>query len=67
MQEENRLHLTNKLSHRHIDFKSEIMNVRLATQLLSRSVSKALEFCDKSLKIAELQDSDSTVVVMKLL
>lgn len=67
LQEKNSLHLANKLSHRHIYFKNQIMNVRLATQLLSRSVSKALEFCDKTLKIADFQDSDSTAEFITIL
>lgn len=67
LQEENSLHIANKLSHRHIHFKNQIMNVKLATQLLSRSVSKALNFCEKTLKIPEFQNSDSTAGFITIL
>ncbi|KAI5633926.1 transposase protein domain-containing protein [Phthorimaea operculella] len=37
-------HLASKLTTRHIDFKSQIMKVKLAVQLMSASVAKAIEF-----------------------
>lgn len=67
LQEENCLHLANKLSHRHVHFKNQIMNVKLATQLLSRSVAKALDFCNKTLKISTFKNSESTVEFIMIL
>ena len=61
LQEENSLHLANKLSHRHVHFKNQIMNVKLATQLLSRSVAKAIDFCNKTLNISAFRESENTV------
>lgn len=60
MQEEIGLHLANRLTKRHIQFQNSIMNVKLATQLLSRSVSKALEFCRQELKLIDFADSAGT-------
>lgn len=36
------------------------MNVKLATQLLSRSVSKAIQFCRQELKLSGFEDSEAT-------
>ena len=38
------LHLANKLSGRHVNFKKQVMKVSLAAQTLSSSVGKALQF-----------------------
>lgn len=45
LQEEIGLYLANRLTKKHIEFRNSIINVKLATQLLSRSVSKAIQFC----------------------
>lgn len=67
LQEENSLHLANKLSSRHIHFRNEIMKVKLASQLLSNSVAKAIEFCDKKLHIEKFADSDATTKFIKMI
>lgn len=54
------LHLANKLKSTHIAFKKKIMNVRLATQVLSESVSDALKICDEKLKLKEFENSSAT-------
>lgn len=61
LQQSEGLHLANKLSARHIDFKTQNMKVRLAAQLLSRSVGVAIDACNKDLKIPEFQKSEATV------
>lgn len=66
LQKENSLHLANKLTVRHINFRNEVMKVKLASQLLSNSAAKAIEFCDKQLQIAQFADSDATVKFIKL-
>lgn len=53
LQEETGLHLANRLTKKHIQFRNSIMNVKLATQLLSRSVSVAIEFCRLELKLPD--------------
>lgn len=40
------LRAATKLTDRHIDFYNEIMNVRLATQVLRENVANALTFCE---------------------
>lgn len=60
LQEEKQLHLANKLTHRHIAFKNDIMKVKLATQLLSRSVAKALVLCNSDLNIPAFNGSQPT-------
>lgn len=60
LQEDLGLHLANRLTKKHIQFRNSIMNVKLATQLLSRSVSTALEFCRQELKLSEFKFSEAT-------
>ena len=45
LQENEGLHLGNKLRSAHIDWKKKKMNVRLAAQTLSESVCQSLQFC----------------------
>ena len=53
--------LANKFSSRHLQFQKHKMNVQLAAQTLSSSVADAIEFLDKSMKLAEFQNSAGTV------
>lgn len=48
LQTEKGLHLANKLKQAHILFGKQKMKVRLAVQLLSRSVADALSFCEEN-------------------
>ena len=43
------MRLSNKLTSTHINFHNNIMNVKLATQLLSRSVADSMIFCQENL------------------
>lgn len=61
MQENEKFHLANKLTTRHIDFKNQVMKVKLAVQLLSASVAKAIEFCDQKLHLLNFANSAATV------
>lgn len=54
------LHLANKLRNKHVHFFKQKMKVRLATQLLSRSVAEALLFCQNKLKLSEFKNVDAT-------
>uniref|UniRef100_A0A2A4JUC7 THAP-type domain-containing protein n=1 Tax=Heliothis virescens TaxID=7102 RepID=A0A2A4JUC7_HELVI len=60
VQEKHKLHLANKLTQKHIWFKNSIMKVKLATQLLSRSVANAITFCDTELNIPNFTNSGPT-------
>lgn len=59
-QEKEHLHLSNKLRLRHIYFHNQKMKVKLATQLMSSSVAKALTFCSK-LNLSGFTDVEGTV------
>jgi len=49
LQENENCHLSNKLKKQHVFFSRQKMKVKLATQLLSRSVATALQFCKNNL------------------
>ncbi|CAK1579044.1 unnamed protein product [Parnassius mnemosyne] len=61
LQKNEGLHLANKLSARHINFRTQKMKVRLAAQLLSRSVAIAIDVCENDLHISEFENSSATV------
>lgn len=67
LQEQEQLHLGNKLKKAHIDFKSQIMKVRLATQLMSNSVADALEYCRDGLKLNDFKNCGPTVKFLKIM
>ena len=60
LQEHEHLNCANKLRNLHINFEPQKMSVKLATQLFSRSVAKALEFCRETLKLTDFQGSEGT-------
>ncbi|CAH2088930.1 unnamed protein product [Euphydryas editha] len=60
LQEKEGLHLGTKLSKAHVEFATQKMKVRLATQLFSNSVADALEFCEYNLKLSQFQGSPGT-------
>lgn len=65
IQFEEGLHLANKITFRHIYFHKQIMKVRLAAQLLSRSVATALEYCEKYLGLPQFKHVAATVSFLK--
>lgn len=60
IQNEEGLHLGNKIKDDHVNFIKQKMKVRLATQLMSQSVADALQFC-KDLGITAFEDCDGTI------
>lgn len=54
------LHVANKLTSRHIEFRNQIMKVKLAVQLLSTSVAKALNMC-QDLSLDKFQNGGPTI------
>lgn len=60
LQKDQGLKFANKLSERHLKFRNEIMKVKLATQLLSKSVANALELCEQ-LSIPKFCETAATV------
>jgi hypothetical protein len=65
LQEDEGCHLANKLKKHHGFYSRQKMKVKLATQLLSRSVSEALKFCRDNLKLPDFRDSGPTITFIK--
>lgn len=61
LQENEGCHLANKLRAAHINYKKQIMKVKLAAQLFSESVATAIEYCKDELKLEEFQHSQGTI------
>lgn len=59
-------HLANKLRNHHINFHNQKMKVKLATQLLSKSVADSLDFCREKLRISDFKDSLATAEFIRI-
>lgn len=66
LQEWEGLHLANKLRKAHLEYYKQKMKVRLATQLLSRSVSDSLEVCKNDLKLVQFRHCGSTINFIRI-
>lgn len=55
------LNFANKLTPRHLDFRNQIMKVKLATQLLSMSVANALKLCEQIFPSTHFSNMEATV------
>lgn len=55
------LRLGNKIRERHIKFKAMKMKVSLASQLFSKSVADAMEFCLVDLKLPQFRGCEATI------
>lgn len=60
LQEQEGMHLGNRLRKQHIAFFKQKMKVKLATQLLSRSVAEALLYCEQKLKLTKFANCGPT-------
>ena len=60
LQQSEGLHAGNRLSKDHVQWKKQPMKVKLAVQVLSRSVSDAIDFCRDELKLPEFVGSEAT-------
>lgn len=67
LQEQEGLHLCNKISNRHINFFKQKMKVNLATQLLSKSVAEALTFCSEVLKLEDFINAGPTITFISIM
>lgn len=67
LQESEGLHLCNKLRKQHILFFRQKMKVKLASQLLSRSVAEALLYCKNYLNLRDFQNCEPTASFILLL
>lgn len=61
LQENEHAHLGNKLKKEHVFYFRKKMKVKLATQLLSRSVANSLEFCMTILKLKDFENCRATI------
>lgn len=61
LQENEGFHLANKITAAHIQFKKQIMKVKLAAQTFSASVADAIEFCAENLALEEFANYRPTV------
>lgn len=61
------LRFGNKITPRHLHFRNQIIKVKLATQLLSKSVAKALLLCDQVLKSSQFFDSSVTINFLEIM
>jgi hypothetical protein len=66
LQEKMGLHLANKLSSTHINWKQQPMKVKLAVQTLSRSVADAIDYCRDVLNLPEFVGSEATTRFIQL-
>lgn len=67
LQKSEGLRFANKSTPRHISFRNLITKVKLATQLLSMSVAKAITLCDDILKSSKFKDFYATVNFITIL
>lgn len=67
LQENEGLHLGNKLRRAHMNFFKQKMKVRLATQLLSESVASALEYCEEKLCLDDFKGCKATVNFLRIM
>ncbi|CAH2108786.1 unnamed protein product [Euphydryas editha] len=61
LQENEGLHLANKVRGVHINYRKQVMKVRLASQLFSESVADAIESCCEDLRLEQFNKCDATV------
>lgn len=61
LQNNEKLTFANKLTPRHLEFRNQIMKVKLATQLLSMSVAKSLTLCEQILTPGRFTNTGATV------
>lgn len=60
------MHFANKLKTEHTFFQKQKMKVNLATQLLSDSVTNAIEFCNLKLDLCTFKHSEATVQLLRV-
>lgn len=60
LQIDQNINLGNKLNLTHLKFKDKKMNVRLACETVSKSVSNSIKYADAHMKLPEFVDSEAT-------
>lgn len=65
LQNEEGLTLGNKLKMRHLNWESQKMKVKLAAQVISKSVADALVCCNETLKLPQFKGCEATVEFLR--
>ena len=66
LQQDEGVHLANKVTDVHINFLTQKMKVNLAAQILSTSCAAAIEFCATELYLVQFHESEATVKFLRL-
>lgn len=61
LQENEGMHLGNKVRGAHINYRKQVMKVRLASQLFSESLADAMESCNDDLQLEQFSKCEATV------
>lgn len=61
------LHFGNKITQRHLQFRNNVMNVKLATQTLSHSVATSLRLCSTDLKLKDFENANATINFIEIM
>lgn len=61
LQENEGLHMGNKLKKAHVNFTKQIMKVKLVAQIFSDTVANTIEICSNELNIDSFQNSEAAV------
>lgn len=65
LQENEEMHMANKLKRAHLFFRKQIMKVKLAAQTFSNSVADAIEFCTDDLELKDFENSKATTTFIR--
>ncbi|XP_071042246.1 DNA transposase THAP9 isoform X3 [Parasteatoda tepidariorum] len=66
LQENEGLHLANKLRAAHVNYFKQKMKVKLASQLFSKSVADSIEYCRVKLKLPQFEGSEAIVEFLRI-
>lgn len=66
LQIEHNLNFGNKLTKSHVEYYSNKMNVRLASETISKSTATSIEFLDKIMKLEQFSNSDGTTKYIQI-
>ena len=66
-QDEEELHLGNKLKLAHIQWRQQKMKVNFAAQSFSSSVADAIDYCHTTLKLQQFEGSETTVEFIRVI
>ena len=65
-QQEGSIHLNNKITRHHVNFRSKIMNVRICAQTMHENTADSLLQCEFDLKLRDFKNSIFTAIFFKV-